>query len=128
MQYQKSPYVTFDESALDTLLEVIGGDRSNLLELIDSFIAEMPSLLAEMTAAAARGEASALGRTAHTMKSSARDFGALALAELCRRLEEQCRSGQPEDPNLQVAAIALELERARTALIQTRNGYVTGAE
>ena len=126
MQEHGKPQLDFDEAALDMLLELIGGDTADLIGLIDSFLAETPSLMAEMTNAAGSGENATLRRTAHTLKSSARDFGAVALSDLCRRLEEQCRSGEPERPELQVAAIGVELEKARAALLQTRNLYLAG--
>jgi HPt (histidine-containing phosphotransfer) domain-containing protein len=124
MQEHAKPQLTFDDAALTTLLELIGGDKADLVGLIDSFLAETPPLMAEMAKAAASGEGSTLRRTAHTLKSSARDFGAMALSDLCRRLEEQCRSGEAERPELQVAAIAAELEKARAALLQTRDRYL----
>jgi HPt (histidine-containing phosphotransfer) domain-containing protein len=126
MQEHANPQPIFDQAALATLLELIGGDRAGLIGLIDSFLAETPSLMAEMTSATASRDHSTLRRTAHTMKSSARDFGALALSDLCRRLEEQCRSGEPERPELLVSVIATELEKARAALLHSRNQYLTG--
>ena len=126
MQEHGNPQLTFDEAALATLLELIGGDKADLIGLIDSFLAESPPLLAEMTNAAASRETSTLRRTAHTLKSSARDFGAIALSDHCRRLEEQCRSGEPERPELLVSAIAMELEKARAALLHSRNQYLSG--
>lgn len=126
MQEHGNPQPSFDEGALATLLELIGGDKADLIGLIDSFLAESPPLLAEMTNAAASRENSTLRRTAHTLKSSARDFGAIALSDLCRRLEEQCRSGEPERPELLVSAIAAELEKARAALLHSRSRYLAG--
>ena len=126
MQEHGNPQPIFDQTALATLLELIGGDTAGLVGLIDSFLAETPSMMAEMNNAAASGESATLRRAAHTMKSSARDFGALALSDLCRRLEEQCRSGEPERPELLVSAIAMELEKARAALLHSRNQYLSG--
>jgi HPt (histidine-containing phosphotransfer) domain-containing protein len=126
MQEHETPQPIFDQTALSTLLELIGGDKADLIGLIDSFLAETPSLMAEMTKAVACHENSTLRRTAHTMKSSARDFGALALSDLCRHLEERCRSGELESPELIVSAIATELEKAREALLHSRSQYLTG--
>jgi HPt (histidine-containing phosphotransfer) domain-containing protein len=56
-------------------------------ELIDTFFEEAPTMLAELRRAAAAGEAEAFRRAAHSLKSNANTFGALALGTLARELE-----------------------------------------
>jgi histidine phosphotransfer protein HptB len=85
--------MALDRQALENLLEVIGGDRGSLQELIESFEKEAPRLMAAMRAAGSSADSEVLRRTAHTMKSSARDFGATELARLCETLEHQVRAG-----------------------------------
>lgn len=84
---------TFDLAALDALLDMIGGDRTALGELVDSFLEEGPDLVGRMESAVRDGDADGLRRAAHTMKSSAADFGALALSRICREIEEKARTG-----------------------------------
>jgi HPt (histidine-containing phosphotransfer) domain-containing protein len=107
---------TIDEDAIRRLLEVIGGDREDLQELTDEFEEETPKLVAKMRAAVAEGDHDALRIHAHSLKSNGRDFGAVRLAGLSERLEQQCRAGEVADPAAQVEDIGQELDRARAAL------------
>jgi len=104
------------QAALDKLLDLIGGDRGSLAELIESFLDESPMLVDQMRRAAASGDRSALGRAAHTLKSSARDFGANQLSALCELMEKSCRDGLPSRAAAEVEAIAGACDAAKTAL------------
>ena len=87
MSDAEAPYV-LDPAALAELREMTGGDREFLVEMIDTFLDDGSARLAEMEAAAGAGDASALRRAAHTLKSNCRTFGASALAGQCQRIEE----------------------------------------
>jgi histidine phosphotransfer protein HptB len=56
-------------------------------ELIDTFLEDSSSLMAEMKSALAAKDADSFRRAAHTLKSNAATFGAVGLAELARELE-----------------------------------------
>ena len=105
-----------DHAALNELLQVIGGERAMLVELIESFEQEGPRIMRDMIGAAEAGDLVALRRAAHTMKSSARDFGATHLSELCAALEHHMASATPVIPTDQVAAIADEFSAALSEL------------
>ena len=105
-----------DVSAIDRLLEVIGGDRNDLRELIEEFQSSTPLLLSRMVRAAADNDLDDLRIASHSLKANGRDFGAMTLATLCERLEHDCKSGAVEDPSGQVSAISRALEDARDAL------------
>ena len=78
---------------METLLEVIGGERELLVELIDSFLETAPPLLARLNQGVAQGNAAEVRTAAHTIKSSSKDFGATRLAELCQELEDMGKAG-----------------------------------
>ncbi len=110
-----------DSAALETLLEVIGGERELLVELIDSFLETGPPLVERLRQGLAQGNAAEVRAAAHTLKSSSKDFGATRLAELCQQLEEMGKAGQlagADELGRQVEAeyplvhAALEAERA----------------
>jgi HPt (histidine-containing phosphotransfer) domain-containing protein len=105
-----------DRTAIDRLLEVIGGDREDLAELIDDFRSETPRLLTRMQAAAASQDLGELRIVSHSLKSNGRDFGAIRLTALCEQLEHACRDGAVDDPQERVDAIGRELETASEAL------------
>src|SRR5687767_14003573 len=83
-----------DRAALQRLMRVVGDDPAELRDLIECFLEEGPILVAELHAALASSDLDALRRAAHTLKSTARDFGAQHLEELCARLERDGRAGR----------------------------------
>lgn len=107
-----------DRKAIERLLDVIGGDSDDLLELIDEFKESTPGMLVKMQEAVAEADHNALRILAHSLKSNARDFGATTLAKLCEQLERDCKSGLVSDPGSQVGAISSELKVATATLAQ----------
>ncbi len=105
-----------DQDALDLLLEVVGGERELLLELIDSFQEEAPPLLSRMRDALDNGDSAGLRLTAHTLKSSGNDFGATEFARLCAQLEDLGRDGRLDGSVELVDQITTEYERVKIAL------------
>lgn len=105
-----------DSTCLRRMLEAIGGDPADLDELLDDYRRTAPEIVAEISSAARSGDLDALRIAAHTLKSNARDFGAMRLSSLCADLERDCRAGAVPDPNAAVAAIAAEEAAARKAL------------
>jgi HPt (histidine-containing phosphotransfer) domain-containing protein len=106
-----------DRNALRTLQEVIGGDRADLVDLITSFLDEAPQILESMSAAAEAGDAVTARRTAHTLKSNARDFGAGDLSVRCASLEADLAGRESFDGlSGRVAEILALWPAARAAL------------
>lgn len=112
----------FDAAALDTLLDMIGGDAAALSELIESFLDEGPGLIDRIERAAAGGDAEALRQAAHTMKSSAADFGATELSRLCREMETLGRAGRADGATTLSLQAAASWQAAAVAL----RGYMKG--
>ena len=111
---------TLDPAALDRLLEITGDDVAFVDELIDTYLEDALVQLAAMDDAAATGDAAALVRPAHSLKSNSDNVGAVALTVLCRALEEGARGGDTADAAERVAAIRREFEAARTGLLEAR--------
>lgn len=76
-----------DRDAIRKLLDIIGGDRADLADLIASFLDEAPQIFDGMVAAGDAGDAASVRRGAHSLKSNARDFGATELSLRCASLE-----------------------------------------
>lgn len=81
-------------------------------ELVETFADEGAGLLDALRIAAARGEATAFRRAAHSIKSNATTFGARALAEQARDLE---LGGLPGDAS-PIDALTAGFETAIAAL------------
>ena len=91
-------------------------------ELVDTFLEDAPRMLRALRDALAAGDADAFRRAAHSLKSNAQTFGALALGARAREIE---LGGLPATADAGAAALdALEAEylRAAAALKELRNG------
>ena len=114
--------MTVDTKALNKLLEVIGYDNDSLAELMDSFLEDAPELLTEITRGLASGDTQTLTRSAHTLKSSARDFGLLELSDSCLQLEQKGKTGSLDGADSLVAQIQILYQQGedelRTAIVK----------
>jgi HPt (histidine-containing phosphotransfer) domain-containing protein len=110
------PDETLDRAALAGLLDTVGGDREFLVELIETYLADSPRLLAGLRAGLAAGDAVAVRRDAHTLKSTSATFGATRLATMCREIE--AAAAVPDLAGLapRIEAVAAEFETVAAAL------------
>jgi TMAO reductase system sensor TorS len=114
-----------DAGTLEAIRALDGqGSAEVLKKVIDIFFREMPPMLQSLHEAASQGDAVALQRTAHSLKSGSANLGARRLAELCRELEATARSGDLARAPLQVAEIEAEFGKVLPALAaeQSRAG------
>jgi HPt (histidine-containing phosphotransfer) domain-containing protein len=105
-----------DEGTLKALLEAVGGDLAFLSELIDTYLSDSPAQLAAMQSALSAGDPQELRRAAHSLKSNSASFGAQALAQVCKELEEMGKSGALERAGAHVARAKVEFEKVSRAL------------
>ena len=107
-----------DPATYEALEETTGADF--VVELVDTFLAEAPPMLDDLRHALAAGEADRFRRAAHSLKSNANTFGALALGALARELElggfDRARAADAP-----LEALAREYARAAAALTELRN-------
>lgn len=113
--------VRVDSAALERLLEITGGDIAFVDELIDTYLDDAIVQLEAMRQAAAAGDAGAIVRPAHSLKSSSANVGAVALTSLCRTLEADGGSGAVPDGVARVAAAEREFAFVRTSLLEARS-------
>lgn len=84
---------TLDPVVMDELLASVGGDRAFVVELIDAYLSDAPIQLGAIDEATMAGDADALVRPAHTLKSSSATLGLRRLAAAAREVEMAGRSG-----------------------------------
>ena len=90
-----TPDDTLDPLALENLRQAVPSQGDRLVErVVRRYLDETPGLIAGLRTAAAAGDQNALGRVAHSLKSSSATVGARALASLCREIETAVRCGQ----------------------------------
>lgn len=89
--------MSISPQALQRMKDLIGGDETVLAEILQSFIDEAEPLAEAVLSAARDGRLDTLGRAAHTIKSSAREFGDTELAALCAAIEFGSKQGALAD-------------------------------
>lgn len=106
-----------DHSALDGLRDLQEDGEDDLIkELIEIYIADAPSYIADISLAVESANAHAMERAAHTLKGSSASLGANLLAAACLEMEKLGRSNSVEGAPELLAHIEREFERARRAL------------
>jgi HPt (histidine-containing phosphotransfer) domain-containing protein len=112
-----------DPVALDAMLDLVGGDIEFLDELVDTFLDDAIAQLGAMRLAA-QSDLDGLVRPAHSMKTNSANLGATVLAQMCRDLEADARSGSVNGAAERVAAAEAEFEAVRTDLLALRAARV----
>jgi HPt (histidine-containing phosphotransfer) domain-containing protein len=112
---------TIDPATYAALEATAGADF--VVELIDTFLAEAPAMLAELRASYALDNADAFRRTAHSLKSNANTFGALGLGAIARELEQGGleRARAAGTPDAALGALEQEYARVAGALAELRH-------
>jgi HPt (histidine-containing phosphotransfer) domain-containing protein len=102
---------TIDGATFDELRETAGVEF--VTELVDTFFAEAPQMLADLRRARDTADADRFRRAAHSLKSNGATFGAQELASMAKALE---LGGLAADPARDIEAIAaLDAAYARAA-------------
>jgi signal transduction histidine kinase/CheY-like chemotaxis protein/HPt (histidine-containing phosphotransfer) domain-containing protein len=105
-----------EPGALARLQALIGGQPLYLQELIDTFLADAPQLLADLRDGAATGDVQRVRIAAHTLKSNAADFGATRLRDFNKALEGLTQAGDLTQAPPLIRAIEEEFARVQSAL------------
>ena len=107
---------TLDTSVLAALSDSIGGDDAFVPDLVETYLVDGAVQLAAIGDAVRSGDAEALVRPAHTLKSSSRTIGANRLGELSRQIEVLGRSGSMSGARELAAEAHSEWTDVETAL------------
>jgi len=94
----------------------VDGDEELLAELAVMFLDELPSQLAALRDAVARGDSKGLERTAHSLKGAVGNFAARRSFDRARDLEMMGRAGDLAHAQEGLAALEESLERLEPAL------------
>jgi CheY-like chemotaxis protein len=110
-----------DPGALTQLRTTLGSQADEMLpELLEQFYRDAERLLDQARQALAQEQEDELRRAAHSLKSIAATFGALALSAVARELETRARDGVLEGAAGRIVQAETELARAKTALEATQ--------
>ncbi|MBG0831888.1 response regulator [Planomonospora sp. ID67723] len=107
------------ETAIRNRFEELAGPDAGQddWEMVDylatSFVSKAPTAVEELAEAVGRDDAKDVEEQAHSLKGSAVNMGATALAELCARLEAQGRTGRLSETAGTLREIRQELDLVR---------------
>ena len=120
---------SIDCSVLDRIRMLESPGRQGLLEkVIALYLSESQKTFDNIRACVEAGDAEALRRAAHTLKSSSANVGATGVFDLCRKIEEQAAAGSlPSAGDLRLDRLEEEYGAARRDL-QAFLGSVRGEE
>ncbi|MCL4487674.1 MAG: Hpt domain-containing protein [Chloroflexi bacterium] len=105
-----------DEVVLDDLLASVGGDTSFLVELINTYLSETPTLLAQLHTALAAQNTDEFRRAAHSLKSSSAGLGAHTLCATAKELEMMGKTGVLEGADEKLTLAEDEYARVQDEL------------
>ena len=110
---------TIDRPTYDELKDTAGAEF--VAELVDTFLAEAPKLLAELRHAYAKRNADVFRRSAHSLKSNSNTFGARTLGAMAKELELGGFAPVVKANGEPLEALAQEYARVAVALTELRN-------
>jgi signal transduction histidine kinase/CheY-like chemotaxis protein/HPt (histidine-containing phosphotransfer) domain-containing protein len=106
-----------DEDVIQSLRELGGEDDPGLLaELAELFLEDAPPRIADLQRALESNDTKLLQETAHALKSSCGNLGALLLSEMCRELEAMGREERLDGAAALLERSTRELDRVVCAL------------
>lgn len=113
---QPHPDPVLDLSVLAALRELGGADEPGLADqLVQLFLHDATRRVASLEDALAVGDRVALARTAHTLRSSSTNVGAVRVTRICTELETIAREGEVRDAAFRVRELARAISAVREA-------------
>jgi histidine phosphotransfer protein HptB len=114
-----TPTPTIDRATFEALKQTTGPEF--VMDLVDTFLQEAPSMLEELRRAFAAKDADKFRRTAHSLKSNSNTFGALTLGAMAKELELAGVAKVSESGTQSLDALAQEYSRVAAALTELRH-------
>ncbi len=109
--------IAIDPGALDELSRIQqGGSGDLVVRVVLAYLESAVKLIAELQSAVESSDADSLRTSAHALKSSSANVGALNLADLCQQMEDKGREENLSDTDILQRRIQQEYERAVAAL------------
>ena len=107
-----------DRGVLDQLSKVRTNGKPELLaRVINLYLVESPKLMQKLKQAARAGDAPEIARSAHSLKSSSANVGAMVLSRYCEDIETSARRADTEEARKIFAKIEMEHGCVQTALM-----------
>ncbi len=106
-----------DQSVLNSLRDLqMEGKPDILKRVIDAYLSSTASLVETLKEAYSAMDIDGIQNSAHSLKSSSANVGAIKLSELCKELEMNCRNNTLENAPFLISGISAELTLVRDVL------------
>lgn len=102
---------------LSYALKATDGDLELLREVLEAFLEEYPTQLAQMEAALSAGDNSVVQRASHTIKGTLRLFGNVPSRAIAETLEQMGASGSLENATESYESLKMSLATLRLQLL-----------
>ena len=103
-----------NQATFDELVAGTGADF--VVELIDTFLDDIPNMFNDLRQALVTQKAEVFQRAAHSLKSNSASFGAMDLAAQAKDLELIGKNGNLNEVGDRLTRLTTELERVQKAL------------
>lgn len=109
--------VVLDDKALAALRDLDPNGQAGLLQrIMSTYDTSLVRMLGQVREGVARGDWTAVGNVAHTLKSSSTSVGALELARRSIEIEKMVRAGRGAEIGALIAPWLDEMQRVRVAV------------
>ena len=114
---KEAPSSPIDRTALDSLKEQqIDGEPDIIKKITDAYIRSSEPLVANLRQAVVEKNFEVVHNSAHSLKSSSANVGAVRLSEVCKELEMNCKDTKYDNVTDLVSAIETEFLRVKDTL------------
>jgi CheY-like chemotaxis protein/HPt (histidine-containing phosphotransfer) domain-containing protein/anti-sigma regulatory factor (Ser/Thr protein kinase) len=103
-----------NDSVVRELADLDGPGSPLLRGLVKDYLNETPGKVSTIKQQFQQGDAAALGRSAHQLAGTSASLGASAVAEVCRRIEQQVAAGELQSMHALIDELELRFSRTRT--------------
>jgi HPt (histidine-containing phosphotransfer) domain-containing protein len=108
-----------DRAPLLALQELqVEGEQNIVDQIISTYLFESDILINQLEDAFERNDVLTIQKTAHSLKSSSAQVGALDLSEMCKKLEMACKNNTLENGSDTASRIPQEYVHVKKALKQ----------
>ncbi|GAB1539209.1 hypothetical protein NUACC21_18740 [Scytonema sp. NUACC21] len=107
---------TIDGTMLQSLWDMVEGDKVVFAELLNCYLEDALILVKTLSTAAKNQDAHTLHQTAHKLKSSSAYVGATLMSQLSQELEAMAKSNNLQQTTQTVQQLQKEHERVTSAL------------
>ncbi len=107
---------TLQPEALQAIRDLVGDTAGLFEQIVQLYFDSAPPLIAQLKTGFAENDLNAIRLAAHSLKSSSANLGAVALSQMCGKIEAAARAGSIGEDIPDANAVEVEYGRVVSAL------------